>query len=233
MTPASLVQETETDFGDALATPRPWALPTVLDAYERALILVALAAADGHQRRAARMLGIGATTLNQKMKRLNLRGVALGGAEGTSEPTERNPAAHEEYRWRGRLPSGHRIEIRAVNGDIRVEPATGNEVEVVALKPDLPAALTGLRVEIMVVQSEEALTIAAQYSSVEEIPADPGPSAFPPAGELRVNFRVRVPRESALDARTLNGNIEVHGLLGAVHAESASGSVSMFSGTLL
>ena len=41
--------------------------------YERNLIQNALAAAGGHQRRAARALGIRPTTLNEKMKRLGLR----------------------------------------------------------------------------------------------------------------------------------------------------------------
>jgi two-component system response regulator PilR (NtrC family) len=41
--------------------------------YERNLIVNALAAAGGHQRRAAAALGIRPTTLNEKMKRLGLR----------------------------------------------------------------------------------------------------------------------------------------------------------------
>jgi two-component system response regulator PilR (NtrC family) len=41
--------------------------------YERNLIVNALAASGGHQRRAAAVLGIRPTTLNEKMKRLGLR----------------------------------------------------------------------------------------------------------------------------------------------------------------
>jgi two-component system response regulator PilR (NtrC family) len=41
--------------------------------YERNLIVNALSAAGGHQRRAAAALGIRPTTLNEKMKRLGLR----------------------------------------------------------------------------------------------------------------------------------------------------------------
>jgi DNA-binding NtrC family response regulator len=40
--------------------------------YERRLILAALSAADGHQRRAARALGLLPTTLHEKMKRLGI-----------------------------------------------------------------------------------------------------------------------------------------------------------------
>jgi transcriptional regulator with GAF, ATPase, and Fis domain len=43
----------------------------VLD-YERRLIQAALREADGHQRRAARALGLLPTTLHEKMKRLGI-----------------------------------------------------------------------------------------------------------------------------------------------------------------
>ena len=43
----------------------------VLD-YERRLIMAALSAADGHQRRAAQALGLLPTTLHEKMKRLGI-----------------------------------------------------------------------------------------------------------------------------------------------------------------
>ena len=42
-------------------------------AYERQLIERALLACGGHQRRAARALGLRPTTLNEKMKRFGLR----------------------------------------------------------------------------------------------------------------------------------------------------------------
>lgn len=45
----------------------------LLDDYERRLILTALDAADGHQRRAAASLGLQPSTLSQKMKRLGVR----------------------------------------------------------------------------------------------------------------------------------------------------------------
>jgi DNA-binding NtrC family response regulator len=54
--------------------------------YERNLIQNALAAAGGHQRRAARALGIRPTTLNEKMKRLGLRRDTLPQDEAAPNP---------------------------------------------------------------------------------------------------------------------------------------------------
>ncbi len=53
------------------ARSRP-GLKDLMEAYERALIQDALAACGGHQRRTAARLGILATTLHEKMKRLGL-----------------------------------------------------------------------------------------------------------------------------------------------------------------
>lgn len=47
-------------------------LKSRVEAYERELILSALKTAGGHQRRAARDLGILPTTLHEKMKRLGI-----------------------------------------------------------------------------------------------------------------------------------------------------------------
>jgi len=52
--------------------------------YERALILSALQAAGGNQRRAAAVLGILPSTLSEKLKRLGLRRAAA--AETGGEP---------------------------------------------------------------------------------------------------------------------------------------------------
>jgi DNA-binding NtrC family response regulator len=48
-------------------------LKTLVNEYERQLILSALGATRGHQRRAARCLGISPSSLHEKMKRLGIR----------------------------------------------------------------------------------------------------------------------------------------------------------------
>ncbi len=48
-------------------------LREMVEAYEMNLILLALKAAQGHQRRASRMLGLLPSTLNEKMRRYRIR----------------------------------------------------------------------------------------------------------------------------------------------------------------
>ncbi len=45
-----------------------------VEAYERGLIVAALAAAGGHRTEAARALGVGRATLHEKMTKYGLRG---------------------------------------------------------------------------------------------------------------------------------------------------------------
>ena len=60
-------------------------LKTLVNEYERQLILSALGATRGHQRRAARCLGISPSSLHEKMKRLGIKVLATwtGAREGT------------------------------------------------------------------------------------------------------------------------------------------------------
>jgi DNA-binding NtrC family response regulator len=56
--------------------------------YERALILAALQATGGNQRRAAVALGILPSTLSEKLKRLGLRTSAADREESVEIPTD-------------------------------------------------------------------------------------------------------------------------------------------------
>ena len=58
--------------GDPQALGEAADLKTLMDRYERELIVGALRASGGHQRRAAAYLGVLPTTLHEKMKRLGL-----------------------------------------------------------------------------------------------------------------------------------------------------------------
>src|SRR4051812_7533518 len=72
-------------------------------------------------------------------------------------------ASAEDFQWHGAIGRGQSIEIKGVNGDVRAEPARGNEVEVVAEKRarrDDPAS-----VQIQVVPHGGGVTICAVYPS--------------------------------------------------------------------
>ncbi len=178
-------------------------LKGLLEAYERGLILSALETAGGRQRRAAGLLGILPTTLNEKMKRLGIR----------SHP--RSPAgaaAHEvgaTLRWSGRLGPGGTLEIRSLTGPLRVEAADGDQVEIVATRVGVCAA--GSTIEIRIVERTGGLAVCAAGQGL--------------AGGAGVHVVARVPPGVPVAAGTLNDDIEIVGLTVGVAADSAGGQV--------
>jgi DNA-binding NtrC family response regulator len=67
-------------------------LKALLESYERSLIIEALTASGGHQRRTAARLGVLPTTLHEKMKRLGLlRRPEAEASSSSPAPSERGP----------------------------------------------------------------------------------------------------------------------------------------------
>ncbi|MFI5008320.1 MAG: hypothetical protein ACHQKZ_12810, partial [Solirubrobacterales bacterium] len=86
--------------------------------------------------------------------------VRVAGLGGLVLAVALSPALRaEDFRWQGRVAAGAAVEIKGVNGGIDAEPASGNEVEVTAVKrarrsnPD--------EVEIKVVEHAGGVTICA------------------------------------------------------------------------
>jgi DNA-binding NtrC family response regulator len=62
-------------------------LKTLVNDYERQLIMTALGATRGHQRRAARCLGISPSSLHEKMKRLGIKVMPTWTGRDDANPT--------------------------------------------------------------------------------------------------------------------------------------------------
>lgn len=61
----------------------------LVDGYEKSVILIALAATQGNQRRTAELLGLLPSTLNEKMRRFRIRAIDAVTAEAVSSPSSR------------------------------------------------------------------------------------------------------------------------------------------------
>lgn len=146
-------------------------------------------------------------------------------------PTASSVAPEQrEWDWRGRVQRGKAIEIRGVNGEVRAEPASGDQVEV-------HAELTGKRsdpdeIEMVVLEHANGVTICAVY------PTRRGdePNECRPGGrgrnnvqknDVSVDFVVRVPTGVNFTGHTVNGEVEVHGLTGDVRVGTVNGDVDI------
>src|SRR5687767_14127599 len=57
------------------------------------------------------------------------------------------PATKADFEWKGEVASGGRVQVSTVNGDVRVEPATGNTIRVRGTKSGKDAARVTIEVD--------------------------------------------------------------------------------------
>lgn len=149
-------------------------------------------------------------------------------AEGTT--TAGHDVAVPGWSWRGRIEPGKRIEIKGVNGRIRAEPASGDEVEVRALRKGKRSDPTSVRIEV--VEHSDGVTICAVYPSRDpDRPNEcrPGTAGRMNVGrnDVQVDFTVRVPAGVRFVGRNVNGSVTAEGLEGDVEAHTVNGSVDI------
>jgi len=199
-------------------------LAALIEAYERSLILAVLAAVGGRQRSAAELLRILPSTLSEKMKRLGIR--AQRAARHFRPPVR--PQISASLHWSGRVPPGGILEIRGLNGPVRVE-ATGDErADVLASRRGPRALLAAL--EVKVVEHARGVAVcsvwqglAASASRRVERRISRG------VAEVHVDILARVPPGVRVVASTFGGDIEVVGLASDVEADAANGRVRFLS----
>lgn len=132
----------------------------------------------------------------------------------------------DEFRWNRELAAGETVEIKGINGSVNAERATGDRVEVVAVK-------TGKRsdprlVKIEVVEHGKGITLCAVY------PGSRGGSDPCSSGgrntqnnDVQVRFDVRLPAGVGLVANTVNGSIKATDLESDMVANTVNGSISL------
>ncbi len=135
-----------------------------------------------------------------------------------------------DWDWSGRIDRGDAIEIAGVNGSIRAERASGNEVEVVARLKAKRSDPDEVRMEV--VEHEGGVTICAVYPEDR----DDRPNECRPGGrgrnstrnnDVSVEFTVRIPAGVNFLGRTVNGDVDARGIEGDAEAHTVNGSVDI------
>jgi hypothetical protein len=158
--------------------------------------------------------------------------VRVAGLGGLVLAVALSPALRaEDFRWQGRVAAGAAVEIKGVNGGIDAEPASGNEVEVTAVKrarrsnPD--------EVEIKVVEHAGGVTICAVYPSrdgkANECLAGGAGRMNTRDNDVNVDFEVRVPAGVRFVGRTVNGGIKARNLPSDAEAYTVNGGIEIES----
>ena len=157
-------------------------------------------------------------------------------AAGTSPIAAHAIAGQDrEFRWTGRLARGKTLEIRGVNGGIRAERASGDQIEVTATKTGRKSDPSTVNVEV--VQHDDGVTICAVYPT----PEGERPNECRPGGghmntrnnDVRVEFTVRVPAGVRFLGRTVNGRIVVGALDSDVDVSTVNGAIDVSAGAIV
>jgi hypothetical protein len=135
-----------------------------------------------------------------------------------------------DFRWTGRLAAGQWIEVKGIIGSIDAQPASGNEVEVTAIKREgRRGRVEDVRIEA--VRHDDGVTICALYPSRRgrENECDVGDRwhSNNDDNDVRVDFVVRVPRGVHFMGRTVSGSVDAIDLPADAKASSVSGDVEV------
>src|SRR5260370_37265349 len=90
------------------------------------------------------------------------------------------------FHWSGRVPPGQLIEVRGINGSIHAEPATGDDVDVIAYKNGQP--YDPGNIEVRVVEHDGGVTISTGPHAAPEAPDSGGTTDFTGGGPKGVAF---------------------------------------------
>jgi hypothetical protein len=176
---------------------------------------------------------------------------AIASLAAVASPTNRPNilTIQEETRWHGWVPSGQVVEVNNIHGNVSAEPASGDEIEVIAIKR---GSSDPAQVNIEVVEHKGGVTICAVYPNVDpdhpfdcrpshgggfrlastsdsttRIRWDNGGGGDMVVNDLRVDFVVRLPKRLRFIGRTVDGDVSAHMLEQDVEAHSVLGDVNV------
>ena len=152
-------------------------------------------------------------------------------AAGATPAAAQDRRTDDSFRWTGRAEAGAWLNVRNLNGSVRVEPGSGSEVEVRATKswrrgdPD--------DVQLRVTRygpGDRDVLVCATWGRNTECTEDRYRSRGDSRdrnrnNDVNVAFVITVPRGMHVRANTVNGSIEITGVTGEVRANSVNGSV--------
>lgn len=140
------------------------------------------------------------------------------------------PLVQEEFRWTGDLAGGDLLEIKGVNGPISAMPASGNRVEIVALKSGRRSDPAEVRIEV--IEHSGGVTLCAVYPTPRGERAnecgvgDEGRNSVQ-RNDVRVSWEVRVPGNVHFRGATVNGDVEAIDLGSDVELVTVNGDVEI------
>lgn len=139
------------------------------------------------------------------------------------------------FKWSGHIPAGRAIRVRSLNGPITVGPASGDNVEVTAVKRWRRGDPSVVRIDakkygpndesvvICALWGDDAYCDDRRYESHGDSRRDPRLRN----NDVSVEFHVLVPRGVNVGVNTVNGDVTVDGATADVDASTVNGEVDV------
>ena len=130
------------------------------------------------------------------------------------------------------LAPGPTVEIRGVTGAIDASPASGNSLEVTAVKREHRHG-DAADVQVVAVEWNGGVTICAVYPNSRRARRDnhcgrgDDYQMNTNDNDVEVRFTVKVPRGVRLDAATVNGDVRADGLTGDADLHTVNGGIDV------
>lgn len=171
---------------------------------------------------------------NSLLQAVTLLGAAafLAGCDDSTGPLDPiGPGDTETFEWSGQLAPGGTVEIKNLNGNVRILPGVGNEVRVAAVKRGRDDDPSSVRIDV--VETAGRVTVCAVYPDVPGLPAN---QCLPGAlngqlssrhNDVTVKFDVHVPADAEFVGGTINGDVRADGVSCDVFARTVSGDIDV------
>lgn len=138
-----------------------------------------------------------------------------------------------DFTWQGTVAPQGWLRVRNVNGEMRVEAASGNQVEIVATKHWRRGNPDDVRIEVKRVgpNDRDVLVCALWFenSRCDESGYHGESNGRSRDNDVSVDFVVRLPRDTRLDVSTVNGSVRIDGATAEVSARTVNGGIDASS----
>ncbi|MCU0636566.1 MAG: DUF4097 family beta strand repeat-containing protein [Gemmatimonadaceae bacterium] len=142
------------------------------------------------------------------------------------------PRQDNAFTWSGVVPAGRTTLVRNVNGGVRVERATGRQVEITATKRWRRGNPDEVRIEARRIGAgDQDVIVCALWNEQSRCDEDGmhnrqrGQRWSNDNNDVSVEFVVKVPDGVHVDVGTVNGGVEIQGVGGDVVARTVNGDV--------
>ncbi len=151
------------------------------------------------------------------------------GRRGGRPPQPPRPSVQEKaFEWSGELASGQRVVVRSVFGHIRVEPATGRSLEIVARKVWRRGDPAVAKIDVARINDGRDVLVCARWpgtTTCTESEYVHSSSGDHTGNDVYVEFTILLPAGTNASLNTTMGEIRVTGATGDIQAFTTNGDI--------